>query len=218
MGRSVNSCVGRIWLDPFIFRRTQTFHFMAHLFNLVLPSCLKKLIFQISVAYVCFFSTKVDVFKLTVYVPNYLNIFFLKYFHWVDWDLQYACLHGCRMVGANLSWCTMERADLSHAQLEGAQLLGVKMLCANLEGANLRGCNFEDPAGVRANMEGRNCLFIFWWGLLKSTNLLSLLNTSINYLFIYLKLTFYIFNSLIKYLFKMWLEIGKYFWNLQTFQ
>jgi uncharacterized protein YjbI with pentapeptide repeats len=29
------------------------------------------------------------------------------------------------------------------------------MLCANLEGASLRGCNFEDPAGSRANMEGR---------------------------------------------------------------
>lgn len=67
---------------------------------------------------------------------------------------QYACLHGCRMMGANLSWCCLERADLSHAQLEGAHLLGVKMLCANLEGANLRGCNFEDPAGTRANMEG----------------------------------------------------------------
>lgn len=71
-------------------------------------------------------------------------------------NFKYACLHGCRMVGANLSWCSMERADLSHAQLEGAQLLGVKMLCANLEGANLRGCNFEDPAGTRANMEGVN--------------------------------------------------------------
>jgi uncharacterized protein YjbI with pentapeptide repeats len=72
----------------------------------------------------------------------------------VNMYFQYACLHGCRMVGANLSWCCMERADLSHAQLEGAQLLGVKMLCANLEGANLRSCNFEDPAGSRANMEG----------------------------------------------------------------
>lgn len=71
-------------------------------------------------------------------------------------NFKYACLHGCRMVGANLSWCCLERADLSHAQLEGAQLLGVKMLCANLEGANLRGCNFEDPAGSRANMEGVN--------------------------------------------------------------
>ncbi|KAK3932123.1 BTB/POZ domain-containing protein KCTD9, partial [Frankliniella fusca] len=71
-------------------------------------------------------------------------------------NFKYACLHGCRMVGANLSWCCLERADLSHAQLEGAHLLGVKMLCANLEGANLRGCNFEDPAGNRANMEGVN--------------------------------------------------------------
>lgn len=38
--------------------------------------------------------------------------------------------------------------------LQGANLLGVKMLCVNLEGASLKGCNFEDPAGVRANMEG----------------------------------------------------------------
>lgn len=29
------------------------------------------------------------------------------------------------------------------------------MLCANLEGANLKSCNFEDPAGSRANMEGK---------------------------------------------------------------
>lgn len=29
------------------------------------------------------------------------------------------------------------------------------MLCANLEGANLRSCNMEDPAGNRANMEGK---------------------------------------------------------------
>ncbi|XP_067007485.1 BTB/POZ domain-containing protein KCTD9 isoform X2 [Anabrus simplex] len=71
-------------------------------------------------------------------------------------NFKFACLHGCRMVGTNLSWCSLERADLSHAQLEGAQLLGVKMLCANAEGANLRGCNFEDPAGSRANMEGVN--------------------------------------------------------------
>lgn len=63
------------------------------------------------------------------------------------------------MVGTNLSWCCLERADLSHCQLEGAHLVGVKMLCANLEGANLRGCNFEDPSGGRANMEGKT-LFI----------------------------------------------------------
>ncbi|KAI5715366.1 hypothetical protein M8J77_014977 [Diaphorina citri] len=71
-------------------------------------------------------------------------------------NFKYACLHGCRMIGTNLSYCLMERADLSHAQLEGAQFLGVRMLCANLEGANLRGCNFEDPAGIKANMEGVN--------------------------------------------------------------
>ena len=29
------------------------------------------------------------------------------------------------------------------------------MLCVNLEGASLKGCNFEDPAGSRANMEGK---------------------------------------------------------------
>lgn len=28
------------------------------------------------------------------------------------------------------------------------------MLCTNAEGASLRGCNFEDPAGVKANLEG----------------------------------------------------------------
>lgn len=58
------------------------------------------------------------------------------------------------MVGTNLSYCVMERADLSHATLDGALLLGVKMLCANLEGASLKGCTFEDPAGTNAYMEG----------------------------------------------------------------
>lgn len=29
------------------------------------------------------------------------------------------------------------------------------MLCANMEGTSLKGCNFEDPAGSRANMEGK---------------------------------------------------------------
>lgn len=69
------------------------------------------------------------------------------------------------MVGANLSWCSLERADLSHAHLEGAQLLGVKMLCANLEGAILRGCNFEDPSGSRANMEGMMHIILFLFSL-----------------------------------------------------
>ena len=40
---------------------------------------------------------------------------------------------------------------------QSANLLGVKMLCVNLEGASLKGCNFEDPAGSRANMEGKIC-------------------------------------------------------------
>lgn len=78
-----------------------------------------------------------------------------------DFPQQFACLHGCRLVGTNLSWCCLERADLSHCQLEGAHLVGVKMLCANLEGANLRGCNFEDPSGGRANMEGKILFMIF---------------------------------------------------------
>ncbi|KAJ3606028.1 hypothetical protein NHX12_028071 [Muraenolepis orangiensis] len=30
------------------------------------------------------------------------------------------------------------------------------MLCSNAEGASLRGCNFEDPAGIKANLEGAN--------------------------------------------------------------
>ncbi len=58
------------------------------------------------------------------------------------------------MIGTNLSFCMMERADLSQAVLDGAHLLGVKMLCANLEGASLQRCYFEDPAGSHANMEG----------------------------------------------------------------
>uniref|UniRef100_A0A8C7M0K3 BTB/POZ domain-containing protein KCTD9 n=1 Tax=Oncorhynchus mykiss TaxID=8022 RepID=A0A8C7M0K3_ONCMY len=44
----------------------------------------------------------------------------------------------------------------SELRCQGANLQGVKMLCSNAEGASLRGCNFEDPAGVKANMEGAN--------------------------------------------------------------
>lgn len=39
--------------------------------------------------------------------------------------------------------------------LKGANLQGVKMLCTNAEGASLRGCNFEDPSGLKANLEGK---------------------------------------------------------------
>ncbi|XP_020334213.2 BTB/POZ domain-containing protein KCTD9 isoform X2 [Oncorhynchus kisutch] len=76
-------------------------------------------------------------------------------------DLRYinfkmANLRAVNLTHANLSGANLERADLSSACLDGANLQGVKMLCSNAEGASLRGCNFEDPAGVKANMEGAN--------------------------------------------------------------
>ncbi|KAF5273921.1 hypothetical protein FQA39_LY01036 [Lamprigera yunnana] len=71
-------------------------------------------------------------------------------------NFKYANLHECKLMGSNLSWCCLERADLSHAILDGAHLLGVKSLCANMECTQLKNCNFEDPAGSRANMEGVN--------------------------------------------------------------
>lgn len=42
---------------------------------------------------------------------------------------------------------------------QAANLQGVKMLCTHAEGASLRGCNFEDPAGVKANLEGEEYKF-----------------------------------------------------------
>ncbi|XP_035463872.2 BTB/POZ domain-containing protein KCTD9b isoform X2 [Scophthalmus maximus] len=76
-------------------------------------------------------------------------------------DLRYinfkmANLRGANLTHANLSGANLERADLSMASLDGANLQGVKMLCTNAEGASLRSCNFEDPAGVKANLEGAN--------------------------------------------------------------
>uniref|UniRef100_A0A8C1KU93 BTB/POZ domain-containing protein KCTD9 n=1 Tax=Cyprinus carpio TaxID=7962 RepID=A0A8C1KU93_CYPCA len=44
----------------------------------------------------------------------------------------------------------------SELRCQGANLQGVKMLCTNAEGASLIGCNFEDPAGLKANLEGAN--------------------------------------------------------------
>jgi uncharacterized protein YjbI with pentapeptide repeats len=38
--------------------------------------------------------------------------------------------------------------------LQCANLQGVKMLCSNAEGASLKLCNFEDPSGLKANLEG----------------------------------------------------------------
>lgn len=40
--------------------------------------------------------------------------------------------------------------------MEGAQLVGIKALCANMESCNLQNCNFEDPSGLRSNLEGVN--------------------------------------------------------------
>ncbi|XP_056444849.1 BTB/POZ domain-containing protein KCTD9b [Gadus macrocephalus] len=76
-------------------------------------------------------------------------------------DLRYinfkmANLSGANLAHANLSGANLDRADLSSASLDGANLQGVKMLCSNAEGASLRGCNFEDPAGIKANLEGAN--------------------------------------------------------------
>lgn len=76
-------------------------------------------------------------------------------------DLRYinfkmANLSAANLAHANLSGANLDRADLSSACLDGANLQGVKMLCSNAEGASLRGCNFEDPAGIKANLEGAN--------------------------------------------------------------
>ncbi len=61
------------------------------------------------------------------------------------WDrFQYACMHGCNLKGANLSWCNLERADLSACRVDGAQLLGVRMLCASLEGTDAC-CSLPPP-------------------------------------------------------------------------
>ncbi|XP_061763190.1 BTB/POZ domain-containing protein KCTD9a isoform X1 [Nerophis ophidion] len=76
-------------------------------------------------------------------------------------DLRYinfkmANLSRCNLTHANLCCSNLERSDLSGANLDGANLQGVKMLCSNAEGASLKGCNFEDPSGLKANLEGAN--------------------------------------------------------------
>lgn len=48
----------------------------------------------------------------------------------------------------------MNKFCLCVCVLKGANLQGVKMLCSNAEGASLKGCNFEDPSGLKANLEG----------------------------------------------------------------
>ncbi|XP_044754536.1 BTB/POZ domain-containing protein KCTD9 [Coccinella septempunctata] len=74
-------------------------------------------------------------------------------------NFKYANMQKCKLTGSNLSWCCLERADLSYTNIDGAQLLGVKGLCANFEGASMRNCNFNDPGGSRSNMEGVNLKF-----------------------------------------------------------
>lgn len=76
-------------------------------------------------------------------------------------DLRYinfkmANLSRCNLSHANLCSANLERTDLSGAVLDGANLQAVKMLCSNAEGASLKGCDFEDPSGVKANLEGAN--------------------------------------------------------------
>ncbi|KAM5229643.1 BTB/POZ domain-containing protein KCTD9 isoform 1-T1 [Hipposideros larvatus] len=76
-------------------------------------------------------------------------------------DLRYinfkmANLSRCNLAHANLCCANLERADLSGSVLDWANLQGVKMLCSNAEGASLKQCNFEDPSGLKANLEGAN--------------------------------------------------------------
>lgn len=76
-------------------------------------------------------------------------------------DLRYinfklANLSGCDLTKANLNSCSFERANLSHSKMDGANLQGVKMLCCNAEGASMKCCNFDDPSGLKSNMEGAN--------------------------------------------------------------
>ncbi|NXF48422.1 KCTD9 protein, partial [Oceanites oceanicus] len=78
-------------------------------------------------------------------------------------DLRYinfkmANLSRCNLAHANLCCANLERADLSGSVLDCANLQGVKMLCSNAEGASLKGCNFEDPSGLKANLEGKMVL------------------------------------------------------------
>uniref|UniRef100_A0A2I3SEF0 BTB/POZ domain-containing protein KCTD9 n=1 Tax=Pan troglodytes TaxID=9598 RepID=A0A2I3SEF0_PANTR len=51
---------------------------------------------------------------------------------------------------------TPTKSELRCQVLDCANLQGVKMLCSNAEGASLKLCNFEDPSGLKANLEGAN--------------------------------------------------------------
>lgn len=41
-------------------------------------------------------------------------------------NFKFANMQRCKLIGSNLSWCCLERADLSRAVMDGAQLLGMK--------------------------------------------------------------------------------------------
>lgn len=41
------------------------------------------------------------------------------------------------------------------------------MLCSNAEGASLRLCNFEDPSGLKANLEGEKLSACSYLGTIK---------------------------------------------------
>uniref|UniRef100_A0A2I3HVX9 BTB/POZ domain-containing protein KCTD9 n=1 Tax=Nomascus leucogenys TaxID=61853 RepID=A0A2I3HVX9_NOMLE len=51
---------------------------------------------------------------------------------------------------------TPTKSELRCQVLDCANLQGVKMLCSNAKGASLKLCNFEDPSGLKANLEGAN--------------------------------------------------------------
>ncbi|XP_076812731.1 uncharacterized protein LOC143459448 [Clavelina lepadiformis] len=76
-------------------------------------------------------------------------------------DLRYinfklANLRNCNLSQTNLYCSSLERADLSGSIMDGANLQGARMICCNAEGCSIKGCNFDDPSGLKANMEGAN--------------------------------------------------------------
>lgn len=43
-------------------------------------------------------------------------------------NFKYANMQKCKLTGSNLSWCCLERADLSNTNIDGAQLLGAYVI------------------------------------------------------------------------------------------
>uniref|UniRef100_H2XPV2 KHA domain-containing protein n=1 Tax=Ciona intestinalis TaxID=7719 RepID=H2XPV2_CIOIN len=92
-------------------------------------------------------------------------------------DLRYvnfklATLTNCNLSQANLYCCSLERTNLSGSILDGANLQGARMICCNAEGCSMKACNFDDPSGIKANMEGANMKGVNFEGsLLAGANL-----------------------------------------------